>query len=214
MIEVTTKGDSIESIIKEMMALPRHVEAARPRALRAARKTLRTRIKRQLASRLRIPQKSFADRFYLPIVPKGAEEAKLWVGGWAISPFSVGKPKQIGTRVYRGKKARSMLGGVSVGNYSFYRGAFLGSVYSAKEQIWIRLRSKWYNRDLYPTMYRAGDRFSDPNLKHRFPVVRASIPIEKHLKDIWKMNGDEAGAELLKKFRQELNYEVNVKGLR
>lgn len=211
-ISVREGGQSIDSIARELAALPQHVEAARVRALRKTQTWFKNRVKKQLAGKLRVPQKSIADRFYVSRVRPGDDEARVWIGGWHLDPISVGKPRQIGNRTYRGKKARSMLGGVAVGNRSFYRGAFLASIYSASERIWIRLKSKWYSSSLYPTKYRPGDRFDDPSLKHRFPVVRAAIPIDGELEKLWELNADEAESEFYKKFRQELNYELNVKG--
>ena len=164
-----------------------------------------------MATKLGIPQKSVADRFYLSPVRKGDMEAKVWIGGWSLDPYSVGNPRQIGTRTYRGKKARSMLGGVSIGRGRFYRGAFIGNVYGGRNRVWIRLHSKHYSPDLYPTNKRPGDR-GMAGRGNRFPVIRAAIPIDAEIERIYSRNNSVAEDEFKKKFAQELNYEINVKG--
>ncbi len=192
----------MDKLQREFHALPEQVDAAVASSLRKTGTWLKNRIKRDVAKKHRIPQKSIADRFYVSKVPYGGDQVRVWVGTWAIDPFSIGTPVQTAT-------------GVNVRRGHNYRGAFLAKIYSGREKVWIRLRSKHYSAELYPTTHRAGNRgaLTDPSLKHRFPVVRAAIPIDDDVERIAELYESEIDAEFIKKFRQELNYQTRVKGI-
>ncbi len=194
-------GHELDRLQREFHALPEQVELARASALRKTAAWLRTRIKREVAKAHRVPQKSIADRFFISRVPRGGERVTLWIGTWNIDPFSVGTPAQTRT-------------GVKVGRRS-YRGAFLARIYTAREKVWIRLRSKHYDPDRYPTMHRSGNRgaLTDPRYKYRFPVVRAAIEISDDVERFAEKYQDEIDSEFVKKMRQELNYQTRVKGI-
>lgn len=172
------------------------IERARLRALRKVAKPIERAIMQQASRKLRIPQKAIADRFFSNALREGDTELRVWIGTWAISPFSIGTPRQQVTGVRSGTR--------------FYRGAFLGSVYTLEEKVWIRLRSPHYSEELYPTRYRKGDRGLARN--NRFPVVRAAVPIDGVIAEVLQADGQEFADRFLRIFEQELNYEVNVKG--
>ena len=198
-IDIESELDRLQ---REFRALPEQVELARASALRKTASWLRTRIKRQVARAHRIPQKSIADRFFVSRVPRGGDRVTLWIGTWHVDPFSVGRPVQTRT-------------GVRVGRGHNYRGAFLAQIYTAREKVWIRLRSKHYDPDLYPTTHRSGDRgaLSDPRYRYRFPVVRAAIDISDDVERFADKYQDEIDSEFIRKMRQELNYQTRVKGI-
>lgn len=92
-----------------------------------------------------------------------------------------------------------------------FPGAFLGKIYSGTEKVWIRLGSRHYSPDLYPTKYRPGDR-GVSELRGRFPVVRAAVPIDGIMQDLVDTLGDDYAKEFETIFVRELNYETQVKG--
>lgn len=183
-------------------ATDQQVDAARASALRKMKNRFETAIKREASKQLRIPQRALADRLFSNDIGPGDEELKIWFGTWPVSPFSLG-----GVSVY-GMPGKS--GGVRAGKRT-YPGAFLGTLYSGTTKVWIRLHSKHYSPELYPTKYRPGDRGLG-ELKGRFPVVRAAVPIDAVIQSILEREGDSIAAEFGKVFVQELNYYVNVKG--
>ncbi len=186
----------IDAMTKVAHATEGQIERARVRALRKVAKPIERAILQTAAKRLRVPQKALADRFFSNSIGKGDEVLRVWIGAWALSPFSIGTPRQQVTGVRVGAR--------------FYRGAWLGSVYTLEEKVWIRLRSPHYSEELYPTRYRKGDRGLARN--HRFPVVRAAVPIDGVIAEVLADDGPEFGERFLRIFDQELNYEVNVKG--
>lgn len=178
------------------------VDAARTSTLRKMRKRFETHVKRRAAKSLRIPQKALEGRFYSRAINQGDDTLRIWIGTWNISPYAIGSPNVYGTP---GKS-----GGVKVGRLS-HPGAFLAKIYSAQENVWIRLRSKHYSPELYPTKRRPGDR-GVSGMRGRFPVVRAAVQIDAVIRDVLMQDGDSMAQEFEKVFGQELNYQVNVKG--
>lgn len=178
-------------------ATEKQLEAATTSTLRKVKKRIETRIKRRAAKELRIPQRAIGDRFFSNNINPGESVLKVWIGTWAVSPYSIGSPAQT-------------LRGVRVGRRS-YPGAFLANIYTTQEKVWIRLHSPHYSPDLYPTKYRSGDR-GLAGLRGRFPVVRAAVPIDGVVSDVVELEGDAIMEDFEKLFLQELNYQVNVKG--
>lgn len=178
--------------------MPRQLELARARALRKTSSWLRGQVRKSAAKSLKIPQKSIADRFFLDRVRPGDIEATLWIGTWNVSPYSLGRPVQNKAGVRAGRRG--------------YRGAFLGEIYSGREGVWIRKRSKHYDPELYPTVRKRSTGGVPPELRHRFPVVRAAVKIDKILEQVIKRDWREIEERFQRTLRQEINYEVNVRG--
>ena len=178
-------------------ATEKQLEAATTSTLSKVKKRIETRIKRRAAKELRMPQRAIGDRFFSNTISPGDSVLKVWIGTWAISPYSIGSPAQT-------------LRGVRVGRRSF-PGAFLAKIYTGTEKVWIRLHSPHYTPDLYPTKYRPGDR-GLTGLRGRFPVVRAAVPIDGVVSEVVELEGDAIMEDFEKVYLQELNYQVNVKG--
>lgn len=180
----------------------RQIVIARTRALRDMRKVIKTAVLQRVSKEKRIPQKALAGRIYFSNVPNGAQALTTWVGAWKLSLFKAGTPKQT-------KK------GVSVGRLR-YPGAFITAIYSATPQVWIRLKSPYFDPERYPTKKRPGDRgiSADPRLRGRFPVVRAAIRIDETVKKVFDEQENDFRNAFLKNFNRQLNYEVNIKGKR
>jgi hypothetical protein len=195
--DLSITSDALDEMADLAGATDRQFDTARARALRKLQTTIETKIKREASRKLNLPQRAIGDRFFSNNIQPGDEELKVWVGTWDIEPFSIGAVSQSKF-------------GVRVGRRS-YPGAFLARIYSGKEKVWIRLHSKHYSSDLYPTRKRPGDRGLQP-LKGRFPVVRASVPIDEIMAEVIDNQSGFFAAQFKEIFQRELNYEVNIKG--
>lgn len=202
MFEVTVDDSALQQFAGIAEATDKQMEAARTSALRKMRKKVETLVIRAAAQKLRIPQKALKDRFFSNNIEPGDDELNVWIGTWAISPFSIGSVSAYGVP---GKS-----GGVRAGRRN-YPGAFLASIYTGETKVWIRLHSKNYSPELYPTQYRPGDRGLG-ELRGRFPVIRAAVPIDAVMREVLERDGDEIAREFEKIFARELNYQVNVRG--
>lgn len=189
----------IAALAAGLVAMPRQLEFARARALRKTGNYVRTQIKKEAAKLLRIPQKSMAKRFYLDRVRPGDVESTLWIGTWNIDPHSLGAVSS------------TIKGRVITAGNKKYRGAFYEQIYSNKFKIWIRKRSKHYSPELYPVSRRKNQGSVPPELRHRFPVVRAAVPIDGVLQKVVRRDEKEIAARFQKTLLQEINYEVNVR---
>jgi hypothetical protein len=204
MIDVQVDQAAMERAIQMFGSTANQVELARASALRKMRRRVETAIKREAAKDLRIPQKALGGRFFSNTIKKGDDVLKVWIGTQPLSPFDVGAVRLYGVP---GKT-----GGVKAGRRT-YRGAFLASIYTGREKVWIRLHSRHYSPELYPTKRRPGDRgLGDAGLRGRFPVVRAAVPIDEVLERVVERDGEDILADFVKVFTQELNYYTNVRG--
>lgn len=177
-------------------ATDKQFDTARLRTLRKTQRFIETAIKREASKELNIPQKSIADRFFTNKLNPGDEELTVWVGVWAVDPFSIGRPTQSRAGVRAGRRS--------------YPGAFLAEIYSAQQKVWIRLHSPYYSPELYPTKKRPGNRGGQQS--GRFPVVRAAVPIDAVVARVLSREADSFARQFETIFIRELNYEVNVKG--
>lgn len=204
MIDVKVDQASLQAVISRFNSTPSQVALARASALRKMRKRVETAIKREAAKELRMPQKALGGRFFSNSIKKGDSVLKVWIGTHPVSPFDLGGVKPYGVV---GKS-----GGVKAGRRT-YRGAFLASIYTSRPKVWIRLRSKHYTPELYPTRKRPGDRgLSDESLRGRFPVIRAAVPIDEVMERVVERDGEDILADFERVFIQELNFYTNVKG--
>lgn len=202
MITIDFDKANLEAIAAGLNGTREQIEAARVRALRKTATHIRTLVKREVAKKERMPQKAIGNRFFISRVAKGDDEISVWIGTQDVSPFAVGTPSQSATGVRVGRRT--------------YRGAFLGTIYTAREKVWIRLRSDHFSPDLYPTkkQHHSGYRGNlSASQFNRFPVVKAAIPIESTVKSVVDRNDEAISTEFLKKFKQELTYEIFVKGM-
>lgn len=204
MIDVQVDQAAIRDVIRVLGSTPAQVALARASALRKMRTRVETRVKRAAAKELRMPQKALGDRFFSEKIRKGDDVLKVWIGTHPVSPFKIGAVRPYGVV---GKT-----GGVKAGRRT-YRGAFLASIYTGQQKVWIRLHSKHFSPDLYPTKHRPGDRgIADAGGRGRFPVVRAAVPIDAVMEAVVERDGEAILQEYESIFMQELNYYTNVRG--
>ena len=195
MLGLTVDIDALQRMADAVAATEGQFLKARDSALRKIRQPVRRAVLREVAKEKRVPQKSLEGRVFMSDVREDA--VRLWFGTWDLSLFEIGSPKQTKT-------------GVTVGRHR-YPGAFKAKIYSPDEQVWIRLHSRHYSPDLYPTRYRPGDRGIGRS-RGRFPVVRAAIPIDGIVERVLERSGETFERRFMEIFAQELNYFVNVKG--
>lgn len=190
-IDANIKG--IPEVRKYLLVSGQQVAVARTRAIRETLKSVRTKIKKEAAKVLKVPQKALTPRMFISKIKNGDAKGKLWAGTWWISPYVIGKPRQSKTGVtgVRGRR---------------YRGAFLKKIYGEQENIWIRQGSKHFDIRLYP----AGKR--KPVSNKRFPVVKAAIPIEEAMGKTFDRNENEIRQDFYKKLRREINYALKIEG--
>jgi len=202
MLDARIDQASLREVVRMFGSTPDQVQLARASALRKMRKRIETAVKRQAAKELRMPQKALGNRFFSNKIAKGDDVLKVWIGTQPVSPFDIGS-----VRPY-GKSWKT--GGIKAGRRT-YRGAFLASIYTGQQKVWIRLHSKHYSPELYPTKKRSGDR-GWSELRGRFPVVRAAVPVDAVLEQVVERDGEDILREFEKVFLQELNYYTNVRG--
>lgn len=193
--------DAIEQMVGHANFTENQIERASLSTLRKMRSRIETKVKRYASQRLRVPQKAFEGRVR-SVTNAETGELKIWFGTWSVMPWRVGSPL-----VY-GKPGVS--GGVRVGRYRKYPGAFYGSVYSNQDKVWIRLSSKHYSPSVHPSDFTPGG-FSAEN-SGRFPVVRIDIPIDDEVREVLEYHADEFMQEFDSVFKAELNYFVNIRG--
>ena len=88
----------------------------------------------------------------------------VWIGVQPLLPTHLG-----------GKVTQSATG-VSVGNHTFI-GAFHKAIYTQDKKVWIRLRSRHYDADLYPYKGHDSGHLAGA-LSHRFPVVLGRVKVD------------------------------------
>lgn len=197
-LKATISG--FQSAQRELEKSTRRVTIAGSRAIRGTLSWVRTRIRREAAKSLNVPQRALQSRLVTSRVKNGDIEGKLWAGTWMLSPFSVGKPRQ-GKRGVVGVRGRS------------YLGAFIARVYPqelGRDNIWIRTNSKHFNPALFPGVAKKSRTTVPDHLRHRFPVAKAAIEIKPTMEQVFKRDESEILAELDKRLRREINFALNV----
>ena len=198
MLRIDIVQADIDRMTAAAGATGRQIEQARANALRKMRAPIRAAVRKAVAKARRIPERAMDGRIFSSEVPAGAEELKVWIGTRNIDLFAAGTPRQT--------KA-----GVTVGRLR-YPGAFIARIYSEREQVWIRLRSRHYDPELYPTRHRPGDN-GLAELRGRFPVVRAAIPIDDIVQKVLEDGEEGFRQQFMKIFAHELDYYVNIRGM-
>lgn len=196
MLGLDIDNDALQRMADTVAATEEQFLKARASTLRKIRQPVRRAVLREVAKERKVPQRSLESRVYMSDVGAEQDSVRLWFGTWDVSLFEIGSPRQTKT-------------GVTVGRHR-YPGAFKAKIYSADEQVWIRLHSRHYSPELYPTRYRPGDRGLGSS-RGRFPVVRAAIQIDGIVERVLERSGDTFKKRFMDIFSQELNYFVNVK---
>lgn len=205
MVDVQVDQAAIREIINRFGSTPKQVARARASALRKMRKRIETEVKRQAAKELRMPQKGLAGRLYSEPVRAGDDYTRVWFGVHPVSPFALGP---VGVYGQPGRK----FSGIMVGKRK-YIGAFLATIYTARRKVWIRLRSKFFSPELYPTKKRPGDRgLGDEGLRGRFPVIRAAVPVDAVVEKVVDRYAPKMATDFERIFLYDLNYFTNVRG--
>lgn len=199
MIDAQIDRRSFSEAVRMLGSTPEQVEQATASALRKMRQRIQVAVRRAAAKELRMPQKGISKRFFSDPVKKGDEQMKIWIGTQPVLPFDLGTVRAYGVV---GKT-----GGVKAGRRTF-RGAFLAEIYTGRQKPWIRLGSKHYTPDLYPTRKRPGDRGGKDG---RFPVIRAAIPIDAVMERVVTDYEPSVMDDYERIFLQDLNYFTNIR---
>jgi hypothetical protein len=98
--------------------------------------------------------------------------------------------------------------GVTAGNRSFV-GAFHKAIYTQDKKVWIRLRSRHYDADLYP--YK-GRNSGGGMRSNRFPVVLGRVKVDiEAIRNLINYEADQAGERLADIVAQELGIAIGSK---
>ncbi|BCL59966.1 hypothetical protein DGMP_06590 [Desulfomarina profundi] len=149
-------------------------------------------VKRDIATRLKLPQKALENRIHVRTFKKDGV-LRVWIGTEHLFPYSVGVPS-----VY-GKTRKS--GGVKVRRLR-WPGAFMPKKAFNPGSVWIRMSSAKYTPELYPGKgFTARGKYDDP----RFPIVQAVIEIEDLVEEAFGPLRD----EIVQKFETLLSAEID-----
>lgn len=178
---------------------PEQLEKATQRAIRKTMRWLQTRISRELAQSLGVPQRAIKPRLSLTQTGKGTQGVHiLWLGTAPLAAEQAGKPRQTKS-------------GVTVGKRKF-PGAFYRDVYGDGPKVWIRAsRANALGMDLpqwgKPQRSRASGLSADN--KGRFPVRRVSIDVKDAANTLFARYQNHVERRFSQVIEQELNYAVN-----
>lgn len=196
-IRIDLTDDDLDQVADYFDATKRQVRLARTRALKKTAAWLRRQVLSAAAKHQRIPLRSIKDRAYVSNIGPSDDAITLAIGTMPVDVFNVGNPAQTAN-------------GVRVGRH-FYPGAFVKSIYTGQEKVWIRKGSKHYSPVRYPVAKRNQAATLPGHLMGRFPVVRAAVPIHAEVERVAEVEESEIAPTFLRHFQHELNYEVNVK---
>jgi hypothetical protein len=211
-IKIDIKG--IKETTDYLKGTDRQISLATTRAIRKTLVWVKSQVKKDIAAKLKVTQKSITSRIRTSVIKNGETSGALWGGMWSLSPYALGTPRQIGGNPagIGSRRKRSTLGGVSLGSSRFYRGAFIKNIYGDGPNIWIRKNSKHFNPELFPGrhwgQYDGG--YVLKKLRGRFPVVKAQIVLEDTMREVFDRADSDIRAEFDKKLRGEINYAVNI----
>lgn len=193
----------IDGVTRNLGLYGKAVTTARARAIRDTLRTVRASVRRDAAAALKVPQRVLQSRLVTSKVSNTDDSGKLWAGTWDISPFAIGAPRSsIRSRV------------IQVGSRK-YVGAFMKPIFSSEPNIWIRKNSKNYRADLYPPARNGSGGSSLPaELRHKFPVVKASIRIDETMARVFERDEERIREVFAKNLRRQINYALNIEGRR
>lgn len=191
--------DFAQEITKATALIQSTPEQLNKAAARAAKKTiqwLQTRISREIAQALGVPQRLIKKRLTASAAGKGVNQVHiLWLGVAPISAELLGRPKQ--TRA-----------GVTVGRRRF-QGAFYRDVWGDGERVWIRKRRA---EALGMDLSNKGAGSAGASDSGRFPVVRVSVAVDVAAGEIFRRYQRRASERFGVLLEQELNYTINHEG--
>lgn len=201
MLRVDVDDQALRDLGRRLGATEAQIIRARDRAIDTLQRQVEAQTRRAAARALRMPVRNIGHRIFRGEKGRrGSDELRVWIGAREIMPARIGTPRTYGRP---GKQ-----GGVRVARYD-YPGAFLARVYqgSRPDTVWIRLRSRHYSQELYPTIRRSGDRgYTQAGLRGRFPVVRAAVRID----DVLARVVEEERALLLPAFKETFARELRA----
>lgn len=183
----------LDDVIAEFQATPKQALAASKRAIRKASTFGRGRVSRAVASVHGIPQKGLKKRSRVTVSKVKTDarfgvSAYIWVGTLPLRASDVGKPRQ--TRA-----------GVTVGKHKF-PGSFIATMPTGHTGVFKRQGVK---REMTRGRYKGTDTKRQPIKEQTVALPRARAAMET-------VRDREILPRLLELMRQELNYEVNVRG--
>lgn len=188
----------------EIEATPEQLTKAANRAIKKTIRWLRSRVAREVAQALGIPQKAFKQRLTNHVIGTGMDQVHiLWLGVAPLAAEMLGRPRQ--TRA-----------GITVGKRK-YPGAFYRDVYGDGPAAWIRKRrAAALGLDLPSWSGRrkgsSSDWLSSDGNGGRFPVMRVAVDIESVAGEIFRRYQRRASDRFGVVLEQELNYAVNHEG--
>lgn len=190
-----------------IQATPKQLELASRRAIKKTIRWLQTRVARELAQALSVPQKALKHRLTVSEVGSGGDQVHiLWLGVAPLAAEAAGRPRQTQQ-------------GVSVGRRK-YPGAFYKDVYGDGPGTWIR-KSRAAALGLSLPQWRRANKGAgngrflelggpgDTSARGRFPVMRVGIDIEAVAREIFRRYDKRAIERFSTLIDQELNYAVN-----
>lgn len=194
-IVVNTHG--LESIADDFLAAPEQIDAAGKRALRKTVNWLTAHTRKGIAAELGADHRKLRTRVTGRTFVHAGE---VNIGLDRLPAHLVGEIGYYNTK------------GVNVGE-RYFPGAFAAQIYTAEEKVWIRLHSKRYDAELYPYKARKFAGSTPAELRHRFPVVLATVPMDTPgVRRVIDEHATLAGDRLRTVYARELNYATNVEG--
>ena len=197
-----TINHGADHIISALGASMKQVDQARVSSAVKVRQWLNTQLVREIARAADISPRGIKGRFKQSFTRTGREiMASIWIGVNPLEAHKIGRPSQNNT-------------GVRVRGHVF-DGAFKARIYTATEKVFIRMTSKHYDSEKYPSeQKRPGDRFSPRYKKDhsplrnsgRFPVVKIRIPIAEQMEEILPEYEGPAARKFEEIFEHELKF--------
>jgi hypothetical protein len=179
-----------EELSATLAAKPEKLRLAKKRAITRTAKHLATQAKKALATTEGIKPAAVKNRAASKML---ADTGLVWVGLNPMMP------------VHLAGGIRQDASGVTAGSRT-YRGAFFRRVYGSERKVWIRIKSRHYDPDLYFHKPH-GAQSVDKKLRHRFPVALASVKLDTDaVRRAIGMEATAAGPYLLDLLARELAY--------
>lgn len=205
MLHIQASAEDLKAFADLAILMPKAAVKAQRRAINKTIGWLRGKIASAVGRQEKIAVRAVRQRLRSYPVAGGTMRGKLWFG---INPLEAS----------RAGRARQTKAGVSVAGRR-YKGAFYKKVYGNQADIWIRTASKQFDKADYPdseiTSRKGPSSGWIAENTDRYPLAKAKISLEAvrpHF-DEWARKAD---AELLKKLKQEMNFELQkfLKGTR